>query len=32
LRIFLDTLAQAEESRPSDFCRKVHSASLARAR
>jgi len=25
----LDSLAQVEESRSSDFCRKVHSASLA---
>jgi len=32
LRTFLDSLAQAEESRSSDFCRKVHSASLAWAR
>jgi len=29
LRIFLDRLAQVEESRSSDFCRKIHSASPA---
>jgi len=32
LRVFLDSLVQAEESRSSDFCRKIHSANLVRAR